>query len=136
MLSHKNKFILYLAVLNCLLTTLLILYWKIIFDDIRSMLGITFALILFFLYEVFVIIFTESKSESLSPRQSINLFLGLKVGKTIVALLFLAVYAVIVRSEIKPFIGVFLALYFIYLLFDTIYWLSKERSLMKTRRYN
>lgn len=128
---RKNLYILYLAVLNCLLATLLILYWKVIFEDARSMVGITFALVLFFLYELFVILFTESKSETLSPRQSVNLFLGLKVGKTILALLFLAIYAIIVKVELMRFIAVFIALYFIYLLFDTIYWLNREKSLKK-----
>jgi len=136
MWSHKAKFILYLAVLNSLLTALLVIYWKVVFEDIRSMMGITFALVMFFLYELFVILFTESKGETISPRQSINLFLGLKVGKTILSLLFVIVYAIIVKVELKRFIGVFIALYVIYLLFDTVYWLRRERSLTKTRRYN
>ena len=120
-----------MAVLNCLLTTLLILYWKVVFNDVRSMVGITIALVLFFLYELFVIIYIEKKSETISPRQSVNLFLGLKVGKTVLLLLFLAVYLAIVKVEIKPFIGVFLALYALYLLFDTIFLLNREKSLKK-----
>ena len=134
MLSHKNKYILYLAVLNCLLTILLLFYWKIIFEDIRSIIGITFALVLFFLFELFVILFTESKSETINSRQSVNLFLGFKAGKIILSLLFLAIYAIIVKVEFTRFIGVFLVLYFIYLLFDTIYLVTREKSL-KTKQY-
>ncbi|MCL1932512.1 MAG: hypothetical protein FWF53_01670 [Candidatus Azobacteroides sp.] len=134
MISHKNKYILYLAILNGMLTVLLILYWKVIFEDVRSMVGITFALVLFFLYELFVILFTETKGETVSPRQSVNLFLGFKAGKIILSLLFLAVYAIIVKVEIKRFIGIFLVLYLIYLLFDTVYLASREKSL-KTKQY-
>jgi len=123
-----------LASLNGMLTVLLILYWKVIFKDVRSMVGVIFALALFFLYELFVILFAEYKSEIISPRQSINLFLGFKVGKIILSLLFIAFYAIIVKVEIKQFILVFLALYLIYLLFDTVYLTSREKSL-KTKQY-
>jgi len=136
MLTNKNKYIFYLVVLNCLLTILLVIYWKFIFNDVRSLTGITFALILFFVYEAIVIVLTENKGEAISPRQSINLFLGFKVGKTILSLLFIAVYAIVIKVELKRFILVFAALYFIYLLFDTIYWLNRERNLMKTRNYS
>ena len=98
------------------------------------MVGVIFALALFFLYELFVILFAEYKSEIISPRQSINLFLGFKVGKIILSLLFIAFYAIIVKVEIKQFILVFLALYLIYLLFDTVYLTSREKSL-KTKQY-
>ena len=133
MLSHKNKYILYLAVLNCLLTILVVFFWKIIFEDVRSMVGITCALVLFFLCELFVILFTESKAETINSRQSVNLFLGFKAGKIILSLLFTAVYAIIVKVELMRFIGVFVALYFIYLLFDTLYLATREKSL-KTKK--
>ena len=134
MLSHKNKYILYLAILNGILTVLLILYGRVIFEDTRSMIGITFALVLFLFCEFFIILFTETKGETVSARQSVNLLLGFKAGKIILSLLFLAVYAIIVKVEIKRFIGVFLALYLIYLLFDTIYLTNREKSL-KTKQY-
>ena len=133
MLSHKNKYILYLAFLNGILTLLLILYWRVIFEDARSMVGITFALLLFFFYELFVILFTERKSETISSRQSVNLFLGFKAGKIVLSLLFIALYAIIVKVEIKQFIWVFLAIYLIYLLFDTLYLTNREKSL-KTKK--
>lgn len=134
MVSHRNKYILYLVSLNGILTVLLVFYWKVIFEDARSMVGIAFALVLFFLYELFVILFTESKSQTISPRQSVNLFLGFKAGKIILSLLFLAVYAILVKAELKRFIGVFLVLYFIYLLFDTVYLTRREKNL-KTKQY-
>ena len=98
------------------------------------MVGMTFALVLFFLYELFVILFTESKGNTMTPRQSVNLFLGFKVGKIVLALLFLVIYLAMVKVELKPFAGGILVLYFIYLLFDTIYWLNREKSL-KAKHY-
>jgi len=131
MISRKIKYILALTVLNCVLTALLISCWKFVFEDVRSVIGITFALVLFFLYEAFVIIFTENKSETMNPRQSVNLFLGFKAGKIILSLIFVTIYAIIVKIELMRFIMVFVALYLIYLVFDTIYLLSREKSKKK-----
>ena len=128
MLSHKNTYILCLVFLNVILAGLLVIEWQVIFEDVRSMMGIMVALVVFFLYELFVILFTEHKSKTMNQRQSVNLILGFKVGKFILSLLFIAVYAVVVKAEIKRFIGVFLVLYFIYLLFDTIYLTSREKN--------
>ena len=128
MLSHKSKYILALVVLNCLLTALLVVYWKFIFEDVHSIMGITFALIMFFLYEAFVILFTETKYQTVTPRQSINLFLGFKAGKIILSLLFIVIYAAIVKVEFLRFLLVFVVLYLIYLVFDTIYLVSREKK--------
>ena len=129
MMSRKIKYILYLTALNCLLTALLVAYWNNIFESVQPMRGATFALILFFLYELFVILFTESKNETISSRQSVNLVLGFKAGKIILSLLFIAIYAAVIKVELTRFICVFLALYLIYLSFDTIYLINKEKSL-------
>ena len=128
MLSHKNKYILYLTLLNGFLAIMLICYWKVIFDDIRSITGITIILMLFFLYELFVIIFTERKGETLNSRQYLNLFLGFKAGKIILSLLFISIYAIVVKVELMRFICIFILIYFIYLLFDTLYLVSREKN--------
>ena len=128
MMSRKIKYILALAVLNCVLSALLISCWKFIFEDVRSMIGITIALVLFFVYEAIVIVFTENKGEAISSRQSVNLFLGFKAGKIILSLLFITIYAVIVKVEFMRFLFAFAVLYLIYLLFDTIYLASREKK--------
>jgi len=93
--------------------------------------GIVLAMAMFFLYELFVIIFTENKGETISPRQSVNLFLGFKAGKIILSLLFIAIYLSVVKVERMRFIMAFVALYLIYLLFDTIYLVTREKSIKK-----
>ena len=129
--SYKTKYIFYLALLNGLLTTVLIISWTSVFEYGRSMGGIALAMAMFFLYELFVILFTEAKYKTISPRQSINLFLGFKAGKIILSLLFIVIYVSIVKVERMRFIMVFIALYLIYLLFDTIYLVTREKSIKK-----
>ena len=128
MKSQKNKYIYYLSVLNGLLVALFILYWREIFEDPRSLIGIICASAFFLIYEAFVIMFTESKSDSLSQQQSINLFMGFKVGKILLSLLIIAIYAAAVKVELMRFVMVFIALYFIYLIFDTLYFFSREKN--------
>ena len=135
-MSRIAKYFLYLAFLNGLLTTLLILFWKEVFEDSRAMVGIAFSMTIFFFYELFVIMFTESKTETLNSRQSVNLFLGFKAGKIFLSLIIIAIYASVVKVELKPFVGVFITLYFIYLLFDTLYLLKREKSYKKKQYKN
>jgi len=134
MLSNKNKYILYLVLLNGVLTTLLVTSGQIILKQGSSIIGIAIALAMFFFYALFVILFTENKTKNISSRQTVNLFLGFKVGKILLSLLFLTIYSITVKAELKHFIGVFLILYFIFLLFETVYLLNREKSL-KTIQY-
>ena len=136
MMSRIAKYFLYLVFLNGLLTTLLISFWKEIFEDSRPMIGIALSMTIFLFYELFVIMFTESKGETLNSRQSVNLFLGFKAGKIVLSLFIIAVYAIVVKIELKPFVGVFVALYFIYLLFDTLYLFNREKSFKKKQYKN
>jgi hypothetical protein len=99
-----------------------------IFTDVRPYTGIAVAMAFFFLYESMVILLTSKKKESITPRQSVNLFMGLKVGKILLSLIFATVYALAVKIEVKRFVLVFVALYFIYLLFDTIYLAKNEKK--------
>jgi hypothetical protein len=123
-----NKYILYLLFLNAVLATSLICFWKLIFTDTRPFIGIILAAVFFFLYESIVIGLTTKKNKTISPRRSINLFMGLKVGKILLSLILVAIYAVAVKVEVKRFVLVFVALYFIYLLFDTIYLAKNEKN--------
>jgi hypothetical protein len=145
----RNRFIIALAVLTVLLITGFSVFWESIypnlprwhqalpiglresvdpFPEMRSFWWTTGAFAFFFLLELMVILLMDKKKKSISPRQSINLFLGLKVGKMILSLLFVAIYAMAVKIELKRFALVFAALYLIYLLFDTVYLMKKEKK--------
>jgi len=95
------------------------------------MVWIVIAMAMFFLYELVVILFTEAKYKTITPRQSVNLFIASKAGKIILSLLFIAIYLSIVKVERMRFFMVFAALYFIYLLFDTIYLVNRAKSIEK-----
>ena len=136
MLSHKNKYILYLVLINGLLAILLFGYGKVIFENIHPVLGIAAAMTMFFLFEIFVMFIIEKKSKILTSRKLVNLFFGLKAGKIVLSLVFMAVYAFTVKIEFKPFLGAFIVLYFIFLLFDTFYLLGREKGFKKKQVKN
>jgi hypothetical protein len=52
----------------------------------------------------------------------------LKAGKILLSLVFIALYAIAVKVEMKRFVLVFIALYLVYLLFDTFYLAKKEKK--------
>jgi len=136
MLSHRNKYILYLVILNGFLTALYVGSGRNIFEDARAITGIGIALAVFFLYEVGVMWFIETKGKTMTARQSVNIFLGFKAGKIFLSLIFIAIYAFTVKVELKRFAFVFLVLYLIYLIFDTMYLLNREKDNKKKYKMN
>ena len=127
--STKSKFISGLFLLTSLLVSGLINFRNILFDDSRLCFWIVSAIAIFFLYEMMSIALIDKKSKTLTGKQSINFFLGLKVGKIILSLLFIGVFIIAVNVELKRFILVFISLYLVYLLFDTLYLVYLEKKL-------
>jgi drug/metabolite transporter (DMT)-like permease len=131
MLSQKNKYILYLVLLNGLLTTVLLFGEGYIFQDKRSIIGVIAAMVMFLFFGLFFIIYTDKKSKTINSRQSVNLVLGFKVGKIVLSLIFIVIYAIFVKIELKRFLVVFLVLYFIYMFFDTSYLMNREKGIKR-----
>jgi cytochrome bd-type quinol oxidase subunit 2 len=100
-----------------------------IFDNPQFITGIALAIAVFLFLELFIILYTDRKNKTISSRKSVNLFLGYKIGRIFISLLFIAIYAAVIKVELKRFIGVFLLLYFIFLLFDTVYLVKREKIL-------
>ena len=123
MKSLGTKYILGLAVVTI---ALIVLFIK--FPDIAPFEWTIGAVVFLFFCELANILITERKRDTISARQSVNLVLGLKVGKILLSLFFLLIYWITVRTEIKRFSLVFLTLYLIYLIFDTFYLRSKEKE--------
>lgn len=86
------------------------------------------ACLFFCIYEWIAIKIVETKSKTVSSRQSVNLFMGLKVGKILLSLFFVMIYVFMVKIEVMRFVIVFVALYLIFLVFDTIYLVSREKD--------
>ena len=117
----RSKFIIGLILGTAVLIAVIGTSWK----------WTTGAIAFFFFYELATILITDKKNKTISLRQFINLLMGLKVGKFILALTFALIYAIAVKVELKHFLIVFAVLYLIYLAFDTFYFLSVEKKLKK-----
>lgn len=128
MSTLRNKYIILLVVLNALLTLVLCLWGQCIFTDITPFLWTVIAMAFLFLYEILAIMLMDKKEKSMAQRKSVNLFLGLKVGKILLSLIFVGVYAIAIKVEVKRFVMVFAALYLVYLLFDTVYLAKREKK--------
>ena len=126
---HKIKYIFLLIALSVLIYILIYFGGMFVFEDSRSLIGVAAAVLLLILFELFVIFHADRKSKSMRKTQSVNLILGYKTGRILISIIFLAVYAFAVKIEIKRFIVVFLFLYLIFLLFDTVYLVKRERLL-------
>lgn len=57
-----------------------------------------------------------------------------KVAKLLLSLVFVLVYAQLVGTHIKPFLLTFLGYYFVYLIFESIFFLQYEMTLKKNKR--
>ena len=132
MLTIKNSYLLYLVVLCVALTLLLIICGNLIFKELIAIKATVAAIGMFTVFEVFSVLFIENKSKKQNLRQSVNVLMGMKVGKTLLTLLFFIVYAFTVHVELERFIIVFLVLYFLYLFSDTIYLTRREKRLKET----
>jgi len=132
MLLHKFKYVLFLIPLSVLLYILVFYGGGLIFNEPKSILGIAVAITMFIFFELFVILFTDRKNKTINSRQTINLFLGYKIIRIFLSIIFLAIYAALVKVELKLFIGIFLIIYLIYLFFDTIYLLKREKILKQS----
>jgi 4-hydroxybenzoate polyprenyltransferase len=126
---HKIKYLFLLIALSALLYILIYFGGNFVFEDSRSLIGVAAAVLMFILFELFVILNSDRKNKPEKKRQSINLILGYKTARILLSIVFLSIYAMAVKLEIKRFVVVFLVLYLIFLLFDTVYLLKRERIL-------
>ena len=131
MLSTKNKFLVGLWVLNTALIAGLVFFGDRLFENPLLIIWSEIGVALLFLYETIVIVLTDKKMKVLTGKQSVNFFLGLKVGKIILSLIFIGIFVIAVRIEVKRFVLVFVSLYLLYLLFDTIYLACMEKDSKK-----
>ena len=118
----RNRFIIGLIVGTAVLVTVF-----------RTSLWAMGAIAFFFFYELATIIIISKKNKTTLSRQFVNLFMGLKVGKFILSLSFVLIYAMTVKTELKNFLIAFAVLYLIYLAFDTFYFLFMGKKLKKEK---
>ncbi|MDL2241399.1 hypothetical protein LJB91_00635 [Bacteroidales bacterium OttesenSCG-928-L03] len=115
----------------CPISAILMTY---VFKEDALAIGICCAIAFFFVYELCTVIVLENKRSKLSAKQMVNLYLGLKVGKILLSLILVTIYAVVAKLELKRFVLVFVALYLVYLLFDTLYLTRREKEMKDNER--
>ena len=120
----KKDFIIILVTLTGLLFAFGSLFPQ-IFINSTVHLWANISLLFFLLIELTIIfiIFKNDKSEN--PRQQVNIFMAMKVGKILLSICFIMIYVLAIKTETKHFLIVFAILYLIYLIFDTVFLLKK-----------
>lgn len=90
------------------------------------------AIVFFDICEITTILVVDAKRKTATAKQMVNIYMLMKVGRILLSLLLATVYAIFVKVELKRFVLVFVLLYFIYLLFDTLYLANSEKKLKKS----
>lgn len=81
------------------------------------------------LYEWMNVVFVDRKQTSASAQQLVRIYMMLKGGKVLLFSAIIVFYALLIKVEIKRFVLVAVAIYFIYLLFNTLFLSQTEKSL-------
>ncbi|NDV79547.1 hypothetical protein [Dysgonomonas sp. 511] len=88
------------------------------------------GILLFFLgLESLVIIYAESASRRVTQRQMLNTYMLTKVVKIFASLIFVGIYAAVIKENIKSFVLVFMIFYLLFLAIEAILFLKIEKRL-------
>ncbi|MCL2596779.1 MAG: hypothetical protein FWD66_03790 [Paludibacter sp.] len=85
------------------------------------------SLLLFFVVELVIILLIFKPDQNVRPAQTVNTFMGIKVGKILLSICFIAIYILAIKTEIERFLTIFIILYFIYLILETIFLLKRQK---------
>ena len=93
-----------------------------------------FGILFFFLIaESFVIFVVDKGSNNLSGRKLVNLYMAIKGIKILLALIFVGIYAAVIKDGIKNFVMVFILFYLIYLGLELPFYAAIERRVKATK---
>ncbi|MCC8146130.1 MAG: hypothetical protein LIO93_06770 [Bacteroidales bacterium] len=133
--KYKKESFLYLTLVTVFLLALTVVFWNRLFTN-PSLLYWTLGIISFlFIYELATIILVNKQSKTTRPQQLVTLYMILKGAKIFLFLGVLIIYMLVVKEEAKRLILVAVALYFIYLLLDTLFlsWVEKGIKIQKSK---
>ena len=89
-------------------------------------------ILLFFLFVEIAIIYTvDIGSKRLEQKKLVNLYMSIRVAKIILALIFMGMYSLIIKIEIKNFVLVFMLFYLFSIIFETWYFVNIERRIKR-----
>jgi hypothetical protein len=129
---HKSEILFAcLAILTCFLLIGLNRLQTTLFTE-EIPLNYAFGICVFlFAYEVSTLFIVNKKIKTANPRQITSMYMLLKGVKLFLFLVVTVFYMLAVKIETKRFVLVAIALYFIYLLFDTVFLTSIEKGVKK-----
>ena len=124
-----RKPIIYLLLLTVILSTALLVFGDKLYLN-SSVMWWTMGVISFlFLYGLMTIFVVDRKIQTANSRQIVSLYMLLKGGKILAFLFTIVIYMFVFKVEAKRFLLVAIALYFIYLLLDTLFLAMVEKNL-------
>ena len=86
--------------------------------------------VFFFLtLEVLLMGFIISKSETSTSKKMVNVYMLAKVVKMLLSLVFVAVYVLVVKTNVTNFVLVFIVFYMLYLFIETFLFSKLEQQL-------
>lgn len=88
------------------------------------------GIVLFFLIlEPMMMSLVENGSRKKDKKQMVNIYMLTKVIKILVSLIFIAIYVLAIKENVKIFVTVFILFYILYLIVETLLFLNLEKHL-------
>lgn len=87
------------------------------------------SLLFLLVIESLIVAYTEKRSLKASARQLTNVYMLTKFIKILVSLIYITIYAAIVKEGIKNFVLVFIILYLLFLFIETYIFMKIEKHI-------
>ena len=127
--KYKGESIVYLLLITVALATNLYLFGDKLYAKMIAIEWTMGVLLFLFFYGIISIFVISKKIQTASSRQVVSLYMLLKGGKIFIFLSIVMTYALAIKVETKRFVLLAVALYFIYLLLDTLFLTKVEKKL-------
>lgn len=89
---------------------------------------------LFMIMETVILLFAEQKSNSATAKQMVNVYLLTKVIKVILSLVFITIYVLVVKENIKSFVLIYMIFYLFFLFVETKLFTLIEKQLKEKNK--
>ncbi|PXV63801.1 hypothetical protein CLV62_11250 [Dysgonomonas alginatilytica] len=92
--------------------------------------------IFYLIIESLVVSLVEKCSQKKDKKQLVNMYMLTKVIKVITSLIFVTVYVLTVKENIKAFVAVFILFYLLYLIAETFIFMKVEKRIKEKNSSN
>ncbi|MBF0577036.1 hypothetical protein [Dysgonomonas sp. GY617] len=92
--------------------------------------------IFYLIIESLVVSLVEKCSQKKDKKQLVNMYMLTKVIKVITSLIFVTVYVLTVKENIKAFVAVFILFYLLYLIAETFIFMKIEKRIKEKNSSN